>query len=128
MTTTKNVAARSVNKAGSTQAGKHTSTFTDGNFDQEVLMVETPVLVDFWAAWCSPCRVLGPTIDELAEEYAGKIKVGKLDTDTNKEISARYGISSLPAVFLFVNGEIQEKFMGLRNKRDYQAVLDKLVV
>ncbi len=86
-----------------------------------------PVLVDFWAAWCSPCRVLGPTIDELAEEYAGKIKVGKLDADANKEISARYGISSVPAVFLFVNGEIQEKFVGLRNKRHYQAVLDKLV-
>ena len=128
MTTTKNVTARSVDKGSSTQVGKHTSTFTDGNFDQEVLKAETPVLVDFWAAWCSPCRVLGPTIDELAEEYAGKIKVGKLDADANKEISARYGISSVPAVFLFVNGEIQEKFVGLRNKRDYQAVLDKLVV
>ena len=127
MTITKNVAARSVNKAGSTQAGQHTSTFTDGNFDQEVLKAETPVLVDFWAAWCSPCRVLGPTIDELAVDYAGKIKVGKVDADVNNEIAVRYGISSIPAVLLFVNGEIKEKFVGLRSKKDYQAVLDQFV-
>ena len=107
--------------------GNHTLTFTDENFDQEVLQAETPVLVDFWAEWCAPCRVLGPTIDELAEEYAGKIKVGKLDADANKEVSAEYDISSIPAVVLFVNGEIHEKFVGLRVKRDYQSVLDKFV-
>ncbi len=123
MTTTRDVASSPADEGSSTKVVEHTLTFTDQNFDQDVVQAQTPVLVDFWAEWCSPCRVLGPTIDELAVDYAGKIKVGKVDTDTNNEVASKYGISSIPAVFLFVNGEIKEKFVGLRSKKDYQSVL-----
>ena len=107
-------------------AGANTQTFTDDNFEQEVLQADEPVLVDFWAEWCSPCKALGPTIDELANDYNGKVKVGKLDTDANKDVSIKYGVSSIPTVLLFHGGEIKEKFVGLRSKKDYAAVLDKL--
>ena len=127
MITTQDDAASAPNTGSSIKVGKHTLAFTDENFDQDVLHAETPVLVDFWAEWCSPCRVLGPTIDELSADYAGKIKVGKVNTEANKEVSAKYGIIAIPAVFLFVNGEIHERFVGLRNKKDFQSVLDKFV-
>jgi len=107
-------------------AGANTQTFTDDNFEQEVLQADEPVLVDFWAEWCSPCKALGPTIDELANDYNGKVKVGKLDTDANKDVSIKYGVSSIPTVLLFHGGEIKEKFVGLRSKKDYAVVLDKL--
>ncbi len=100
--------------------------FTDANFEQEVLASEQPVLVDFWAAWCSPCKALAPTIDELATEYRGRVKVGKLDTDANRDVSVRYSVSAIPTVILFQGGEIKEKFIGLRQKRDFKAALDKL--
>ena len=89
---------------------------TDDNFETEVLQADQPVLVDFWAEWCMPCRMLAPTIEELAGEYNGKVKVGKLDTDTNQKVAATYGISSIPTVILFQNGEIKEQFVGLRSK------------
>ena len=107
-------------------AGENTQTFTDDNFEQEVLQADGPVLVDFWAEWCSPCKALAPTIDELANDYNGKVKVGKLDTDANKDVSIKYGVSSIPTVLLFHGGEIKEKFVGLRSKKDFSAVLDKL--
>jgi thioredoxin 1 len=108
-------------------AGTNTITFTDANFDAEVLQSNAPVLVDFWAEWCSPCKALSPTIDELASEYAGKVKVGKLDTDSNREVSTRYGVSSIPTVMLFHGGQIKEKFVGLRSKRDFKVALDGMV-
>ncbi len=92
--------------------------FTDGNFDAEVLKSETPVLVDFWAEWCMPCRMLAPTIDQVAEQFTGKVKVGKVDTDSNREISMKYGISAIPTVILFKGGEVVKKFVGLTNKDD----------
>ncbi|MCK4658966.1 MAG: thioredoxin [Phycisphaerae bacterium] len=107
-------------------AGVNTQTFTDVNFDEEVLKSETPVLVDFGAEWCAPCKALGPVIDELGDEYAGKIKVGKVDTDANREVSARYQVSALPTVLLFKDGEIKEKFVGLRGKQDFQTILNTL--
>jgi thioredoxin 1 len=107
-------------------AGPDTQVFTDANFEQEVVKSSTPVLVDFWAEWCSPCKALSPIIDELATQYRGKVKIGKLDTDANREVSARYGISAIPTVLMFQNGEIKERFIGLRQKRDFQAALDKL--
>jgi thioredoxin 1 len=107
-------------------AGPDTLEFTDANFEQEVMSSSAPVLVDFWAEWCSPCKALTPIIDELATEYRGKMKIGKLDTDANREVSARYGISAIPTVLLFQNGEIKERFIGLRQKRDFKAALDKL--
>ncbi len=129
MDTTRDVAASSPDKRSLTKVEEHTMipsiapktlSFTDENFDRQVLQAETPVLVDFWAEWCSPCRVLGPRINELADEYAGKIRIGKVDIDANQEVLARYGIGSIPTVLLFVNGEIQARFAGLRSKKEYQ--------
>ena len=83
-----------------------------------------PVLVDFWAEWCQPCRMLAPTIEKLAKDYAGKIKVGKVDTDSNRDVSLKYGISAIPTVLLFKNGDVLQKFVGLRGERDFKAALD----
>ena len=109
-------------------AGANTREFNDDNFEQEVLRSGEPVLVDFWAEWCMPCKALAPTIDEFANDYAGKIKVGKVDTDANHSLSATYQISAIPTVLLFKGGEIVERFVGLRSKRDFQAELDKVLV
>ncbi len=105
-------------------ASENITEFTDQNFDQEVLKSTQPVLVDFWAEWCQPCRMLSPTIEKLAKDYAGKIKVGKVDTDSNRDISLKYGISAIPTVILFKNGDVLQKFVGLRNERDFKAALD----
>ncbi|NLX14955.1 MAG: thioredoxin [Phycisphaerales bacterium] len=108
-------------------AGQHTKEFTDANFESEVLNASEPVLVDFWAEWCMPCKALAPTIDELAAEYDGKAKVGKLDTDKNQSLAAKFGISAIPTVILFKDGEIKEKFVGLRGKKDFMASIDALL-
>ena len=85
---------------------------------------DQPVLVDFWAEWCMPCRMLAPTIDKIANEYAGKVKVGKLDTDANRDVSIKYGISAIPTVILFKGGQVVQKFVGLRQERDFKEALD----
>jgi thioredoxin 1 len=108
-------------------AGPDTLEFTDDGFDDEVLNADQPVLVDFWAEWCGPCKALGPVIDELATAYKGKVKVGKVDTDANREVSVRFSVSAIPTVILFNNGEIVEKFVGLRGKADFEAVLNRTV-
>ena len=108
-------------------AGTDTIKFSDENFHQEVLQSDMPVLVDFWAEWCAPCKALGPTIDTLATQYAGRARVGKLDTDANPQISAKYGISAIPTVILFHKGEIKEKFVGLRGEKDFKTALDALL-
>jgi len=97
---------------------------TDQNFEQEVLKSAEPVLVDFWAEWCMPCRMLAPTIDKIAKDYAGKVKVGKVDTDANRDVSIKYGISAIPTVILFKNGQVAQKFVGLRQEKDFKEVLD----
>lgn len=109
-------------------AGPNTLVFTDDNFDAEVMESDRPVLVDFWAEWCGPCKALTPVIDELATENEGKAKVGKIDTDANRDISVRFSISAIPTVMLFHKGEVIDKFVGLRAKKDLQAALDKLAV
>jgi len=107
-------------------AGSHTLEFTDANFDEAVLQSDRPVLVDFWAAWCGPCKALAPIMDELAADYDGKAKVGKVDTDANREISVRFSVSAIPTVILFHKGQIVQKFVGLRGKKDFQAALERL--
>ena len=107
-------------------AGANTLEFTDDNFNAEVVQADVPVLVDFWAEWCGPCKALGPVIDEIADEFAGKVKVGKVDTDSNKTISVEYGISSIPTVILFHQGEVKERLVGLRSKADFTEALGKL--
>lgn len=96
---------------------------TKENFENEVLKSDKPVLVDFWATWCAPCRMLAPTIAELADEYAGEIKVGKVNIDDEQELAMKYGIVSIPTVMLFENGEVKETLVGLRGKEEFEALI-----
>ena len=100
--------------------------FTDGNFEAEVLGSDKPVLVDFWAEWCMPCKILAPTIDDVADSNTDSLKVGKVDTDANREISVKYGISAIPTVIIFKGGEIAKKFVGLTKKEDIESALAEL--
>jgi thioredoxin 1 len=99
---------------------------TDQNFEAEVIKSATPVLLDFWAEWCLPCRMLAPTIEKLAKDYAGKIKVGKVDTEVNRDIAFKYSISAIPTVILFKDGQVAQKFVGLRQERDFKEALDTI--
>ena len=92
--------------------------FTDTNFQEEVLNADQPVLVDFWAEWCGPCKMLGPVIDELAVEFEGKAKVGKVDIDSNRDAAVTYGIQSIPTILIMKDGEIANKFVGIASKDD----------
>ena len=107
-------------------AGNNVMEITDQNFEQEVIGSSVPVLVDFWAEWCLPCRMLAPTIEKLAKDYDGKIKVGKVDTEVNRDIAIKYSISAIPTVILFKDGQVQQKFVGLRQERDFKEALDGL--
>jgi thioredoxin 1 len=106
-------------------ASENIKEITDQNFQQEVAGSAQPVLLDFWAEWCMPCRMLGPTIEKLASDYAGKVTVGKVDTDANRDISMKFGISAIPTVLLFKDGQVIQKFVGLRNEKDFRAALDE---
>jgi len=97
-------------------AAKEVIELTDQNFQKEVLESDVPVLVDFWATWCGPCRAIAPIIDELATEYAGKLKVGKVDTDRQQRYAVQLGVSSIPAVFVFKNGQVVDRIIGARPK------------
>ncbi len=99
---------------------------TDGNFKQEILSGGV-AMVDFWAEWCMPCKMLAPTIDEIADDYAGRIKVGKVDTDNNREISMKFGISAIPTVIIFKDGQMVKKFVGLQQKADLKAAIDSVL-
>ena len=99
---------------------------TDANFQREVLESKQPVLVDFWAAWCGPCRFVGPTIDELSTQFDGRVKVGKLNVDENSEAAGRLGIHSIPAVLLFKDGEVIETLIGVQPKQRYEDILQKV--
>ncbi len=97
--------------------------FSHSNFESEVLSSPIPVLVDFWAPWCGPCKALGPSIDQLAEEMQGKAKIGKLNIDDNPDLAARFSVMSIPTLLLFVNGEIAEQLVGLVNKAKIAQVI-----
>jgi len=106
-------------------AGSHTLEFTDQNFDQEVLKSDQPVLVDFWAVWCAPCRMMAPAVEAIADEYAGRAKVGKLNVDENLSVTSRYQIRGIPTLLLFKNGQIQEQLVGATSKEVISKLLDK---
>jgi len=95
------------------------------NFEQQVLKSEQPVLVDFWAEWCGPCRALGPVIESLAGQYAGKAIVAKVDVDANQQIAMKYGIRSIPTVMLFDKGRIVDTFVGVRPRADYESSISR---
>ena len=97
---------------------------TDATFDKLVLQSDKPVLVDFWAAWCGPWRMVGPIIDELSNEYDGKAVVGKVDVDSNQEFAAKYGVRNIPTVLLFKNGELVDRKVGVSPKQVYAEAID----
>lgn len=98
---------------------------TDANFDQDVLQADKPVLVDFWAAWCGPCKAIAPTLEELADDYAGRAQIVKVNVDDNPEVAARFGIRSIPTLFVFKGGEKVDTIVGSRPKSEFAALLDK---
>ena len=105
-------------------AGKNTVTFTDGAWDAEVLQSDKPVLVDFWAEWCGPCRMMSPTIDALADDYAGKVTIGKLNVDENGGAAKRYGVRGIPTLLLFKGGQVVAQKVGATSKADLQQLID----
>ncbi|WP_372754279.1 thioredoxin [Mariniflexile sp.] len=100
---------------------------TDATFEETVLKSSKPVLVDFWAAWCGPCRMVGPIIEQISEEYDGKAVVGKVDVDANQEFAAKYGVRNIPTVLLFQNGEVVERQVGVAPKNTYTEAIDALL-
>ena len=97
---------------------------TTENFEESVLKTDKPAVVDFWAPWCGPCKALGPTIAELADEYEGRAVIGKLNVDEARDVAVQYGITSIPAVLVFKNGEIVENLVGAQPKSRYSAAID----
>jgi thioredoxin 1 len=109
------------------ESATHPVAVTDKDFAEEVLQSDTPVLVDFWAEWCGPCRVLGPVIESLSAEYEGQVKVAKVDVDSSQQIAMQYGIRSIPTVMLFDKGQIVDTIVGVRQKSDYENSLKKVI-
>lgn len=97
---------------------------TKDNFEAEVLNSDIPVLVDFFATWCGPCQMIAPVISEIAEEYSGKVKVGKIDVDGDPSLAIKYGVASIPTLIIFKNGQVAEKLVGLRSKEAITKLLD----
>jgi thioredoxin 1 len=107
-------------------AASHIVTFTQENFESEVLQSHLPVLVDFWAEWCGPCKMLGPLIDEIAGEYSDKAKVGKVNIDEHPGLASEYGIRAIPTMLLFHQGQVVDQMVGLKSKRDLKTSLDRV--
>jgi thioredoxin 1 len=102
-------------------------TLTKENFDGEVIKSDLPYLGDFWASWCGPCRMVSPIIDELAEEYEGKIKVGKVNVDEQGELASEYAVVSIPTIMIFRNGKVEQKLVGARSKDDFCDLIDSIL-
>jgi thioredoxin 1 len=103
-------------------------TLNQDNFEKNVLKSQTPVLVDFWAEWCGPCKMISPILDELAEEYSGRVNIGKVNVDDNQGLAAQYGVRAIPTLLIFQNGQVADQILGLKSKRDLKASLDKVAV
>jgi thioredoxin 1 len=101
-------------------------TLTQENFSQQVLQSPAPVLVDFWAEWCGPCKMIAPLLDELADEYDGKVKIGKVNIDEQQNLAAEYGVRAIPTLLVFHHGEVADQLVGARSKRDLKASLDRV--
>ena len=108
-------------------ASPNVVTLTEQNFAQEVLQSATPTLVDFWAEWCGPCKMIAPVLDELADEFVGRARVGKVNIDDHQSLAAQYGIRAIPTLLLFKKGEVIEQLVGAKSKRDLKASLEKAV-
>lgn len=108
-------------------AGENVLNVTSDNFETEVAQSEQPVLVDFWAAWCGPCRMVGPVIEELADQYAGRVKVGKLNVDDQAELASKFRVMSIPTIMLFKKGEVVEKVVGARPKEEFEKMISKYI-
>jgi len=100
---------------------------TDGNFDEEIVKADIPAMVDFWAEWCGPCKMVGPTVEALAKEYEGKIKIAKMNVDENRETPAKFGIRNIPTLILFKNGEVAQTIIGAQTKSHLEEELKKLL-
>ncbi len=107
-------------------ASNNIITLNKENFSQQVLQSPTPVLVDFWAEWCGPCKMIAPVLDELADEYSGKVQIAKVNIDENQELATEYGVRAIPTLLIFSGGQVTEQIVGLRSKRDLKASFDKL--
>ena len=101
--------------------------FTDDNFDTEVLKSDLPVLVDFWAEWCGPCKMIAPIVEEIAGDYAGKVKVGKVNVDFNNQVAMQYGIRGIPALLVFKGGSVANQIVGAVPKNDITQILDEVI-
>ena len=102
--------------------------FNDQNFDSDVLKAETPVLVDFWAIWCGPCKAIAPIVEEIANDFSGKLKVGKIDVDSNNQVAMKYVIRSIPTLLLFNNGEVVDQVIGNVGKDSIESMISKVLI
>ena len=108
-------------------AGENIVTITEQNFGQEVTSSNVPVMLDFWAEWCGPCKMIAPSLNELADEYKGRVKIGKVNVDENQSLAVKFHISGIPAVFMMKGGEVIDQLVGARSKKDFKAMIDRAI-